>query len=75
MNTWGKTIYLIYSLIVVLWFDAKSPLVQMETHNNLIISQRQFENQQNNDQMMKTVHSTLRWGSIELEIRLRGHRQ
>ena len=34
MNYWEKTVYLFYSLIIFSSFDAKSPLVQMETHNH-----------------------------------------
>ena len=43
----------LYSLIVVFWFDAKSPLVQMITHNHWSIPQQLSENQQNKYQRKK----------------------
>ena len=44
MKHWDKYVNYLYSLIVVLWFDAKSPLVKMGTHNPWSITQQLSEN-------------------------------
>ena len=55
MKHWDKSIDYLYSLIVVFWFDAKSPLVQMKTHNKWSSTQQLPKNQHNRYQSTKII--------------------